>query len=69
MSQPMLFTSGNIETDVNPYAGTVLVSFMSDPTEGEVEEFATLTLSEDEAVELATLLLAQVTKVRAHRLG
>lgn len=59
------FTSANIETAVE--SERAVVNLVSDTFPTYIQ--ATLTLHEDEAVELATLLLAQAQKLRAERLS
>lgn len=61
------FNSGHIATAVE---GNKVVTRLSDEIVSLEEPaiLATLTLNEDEAVEYATLILLQVTKIRAARL-
>lgn len=72
----MKFNSENVEVPVNLDAGTISIDLYEDrfiPGDGGVDELhlthlVSLEMSEDQAVELATLLLLGATKMRGQRL-
>lgn len=70
----MIFTSESVEVSTNVDQSVTCIDLYEDialPDDGgEIHaRVARLQLSEDQAVEIATLLLAGVTKLRAERLA